>query len=374
MSKKLLSVFSVLLMAMMVLSACSSAAPVATEAASSAPATEAAVVTEAPAAATEAAAEAPAKDDMMTIVIIPKLVHEFYNMVLDGANDAVMELAAQGKQVNIIWSAPTTADSAEQANKLEAAIALQPDVIAISVIDGELVKPLMEQAKAQGIKVIAFDTNFEGSPADSFVGVSLDGQKNSGRQAADLLVKLIGKDTGKIAMLTGSPDAENHKLFSSGFEERMAEAYPGFEIVARQADNDDKEKATSLTEAILAQYPDLDGIFGGDGSAGTGAAVAVKSAVEAGQVQPDQVKIVEYCLMNDSATMMREGLVQGLVDYPPYWIGYYATMSAAADYFDGVALQDVNLVFGEVTLDNMDTYLDEYNAARAEEGLDYWNK
>jgi ABC-type sugar transport system substrate-binding protein len=356
MTKKLSVFLTVMLGFLMLLSACAPAASVATQAATSAP------------------AAATTKDDSLTVVIIPKLVHEFYNMVYDGANTAVKELAAQGKQVNIIWSAPTTADSAEQANKLEAAIALKPDVIAISVIDGELVKPLMEQAKAQGIKVIAFDTNFEGSPANSFVGVSLEGQKQSGRQAADLLVKLIGKDTGKIAMLTGSPDAENHKLFSGGFEEQMAAKYPGFEIVTKQADNDDKEKATSLTEAILAQYPDIDGIFGGDGSAGTGAAVAVKSAVAAGQIKADQVKIIEYCLMNDSATMMREGYIQGLVDYPPYWIGYYTTMSAAADYFDNIPLKDVLLVFGEVTRDNMDTYLADYNAARAKEGLEYWKK
>ena len=354
MATRFFKIFAVMLVFVMFISACAPAAPAATEAPAEAATTE--------------------KDDTLTIVIIPKLVHEFYNMVYDGANTAVKELAAEGKQVNIIWSAPTTADSAEQANKLEAAIALKPDVIAISVIDGELVKPLMVQAQEMGIKVIAFDTNFEGSPADSFVGVSLDGQEQSGRQAADLLVKLIGKDSGKVAMLTGSPDAENHKLFSGGFEERMTEAYPNFEIVTRQADNDDKEKATSLTEAILAQYPDLDGIFGGDGSAGTGAAVAVKSAIDAGHIQADQVKIVEYCLMNDSAEMMREGYVQGLVDYPPYWIGYYTTMSAAADYFDGIPLQDVALVFGEVTIDNMDTYLDEYAAARVEEGLEYWKK
>src|SRR3990172_8907580 len=127
MSKKLFAVFAILLTLSMILSACSSATPVATQ---------------------ESTTKA---DDSLTVVIIPKLVHEFYNMVYDGANTAVKELAAQGKQVNIIWSAPTTADSAEQVNKLEAAIALKPDVIAISVIDGELVKPLMEQAKAQGI-------------------------------------------------------------------------------------------------------------------------------------------------------------------------------------------------------------------------------
>jgi len=309
-----------------------------------------------------------------TIVFIPKLVHEWYNVVLDGANKAVKELAAEGKKVNIIWSAPTAADSAQQTEKLEAAIAQKPDAIAIAVIDGKMCKPIMEKAKSQGIKVIAFDTDFEGSPAEAFVGCSLEAQKKSGEMGADLLVKLIGKDSGKIAMLTGSPDAENHKLFSGGFADRMAKAYPNFKIVTKQADNDDKEKATSLTESILAQYPDIDGIFGGDGSAGLGAAIAVEAAVQAGHIKAGQVKIVQYALMDESKKMMKEGYIQGLVDYPPYWIGYYTTMIASANKFDGKKLQNIILPFGIVTKDNVDTYLDEYAAARAKEGLAYWEK
>jgi len=319
-------------------------------------------------------ASGDATGETMKIVLIPKLVHEFYNLVLDGANRAVEELKAKGKNVEVVWSAPTAADTVQQTEKLEAAVALKPDYIGIAVIDGESCKPLMEQAKAQGVKVIAFDTDFEGSPADSFVGCSLDAQYESGAMAADALVKLIGKDSGKLAMLTGSPDAENHIQFSGGFRDRIKEKYPNYTIVTEQADNDDKEKATQLTESILAQYPDIDGIFGGDGSAGVGAAIAVKAAVEAGQIPEGQVKISNYCLMKDPEEMLRAGYLSVIIDYPPYWIGYYTVMAAAADYFDNIPLQDVNLVFGEVTLDNVDTYMDDYVAARAAEGIEYWNK
>ena len=103
-----------------------------------APATEAA-----PVAPTAAVAESPAGDAAtagdkeITIVLIPKLVHEFYNYVLDGANQAVEELAAQGYKVNVIWNAPSSADVVEQTEKLEAAIALKPDYIGIAVINGE---------------------------------------------------------------------------------------------------------------------------------------------------------------------------------------------------------------------------------------------
>lgn len=307
-----------------------------------------------------------------TVVIIPKLVHEFYNLFLDGANQAVDELSKEGKEVEVIWSAPTTADVVEQTEKLEAAIAMNPDYIVISVIDGESCKPLMEQAQAAGIKVIAADTNFDGSPADAFVGCSTDAQYESGKMAADQLVKMIGKDTGKVAMLIGSPDAENHILFSGGFRDQMKEKYPGYEIVTEQADNDNKEKATELTEAILAQYPDIDGIFGGDGSAGVGAAIALESAVKAGQIKDGQVYISNYCLMADPEAALRSGYLSCIIDYSPYWIGYYATEIAAAEKFDGIPLQDVDMEFAIVTEENLDSY--DYGALMEEKNIEYWKQ
>jgi ribose transport system substrate-binding protein len=328
----------------------------------------------APQASVAATQAATTDKGTMKIVLIPKLVHEFYNLVLDGANKAVEELKAEGKNVEVTWSAPTAADTVQQTEKLEAAVALKPNYIGIAVINGESCKPLLQQAESQGIKTIAFDTNFDGSPCESFVGCSLDAQYQSGAMAADALVKLIGKDSGKLAMLTGSPDAENHKQFSGGFRDRIKSQYPGYTIVTEQADNDDKEKATQLTEAILAQYPDIDGIFGGDGSAGVGASIALKAAVEAGQIPEGQVKISNYCLMKDPEAALRSGYLSVIIDYPPYWIGYYTVMAAAADYFDGVKLQDVPLVFGEVTMDNVDTYLQDYLTARASEGIEYWKK
>lgn len=315
----------------------------------------------------------PSGSEEMTIVIIPKLVHEFYNYVLDGANQAVAEMAQDGKKINVVWSAPSAADVVEQTEKLEAAIALKPDYIAIAVIDGSSVKSLLDQAQAQGIKVIAFDTDFEGSNADAFVGASLDAQFNSGKQVADQLVKMCGKDSGKIAMLTGSPDAENHILFSGGFRERIKEAHPGFEIVTEQADNDDKGKATELTEAILAQYPDVDIIFGGNGSAGVGAAIAVEAAVNAGQIQKGQVFISNYCLMADPQASMEAGWLSCIIDYSPYYEGFYATMIAAQEFFNGVPIRNIDIPFGIVTMDNLSSYSAEYRQICIDNGAEYWN-
>ena len=100
----------------------------------------------------------------MTIVLIPKLVHEFYNYVLDGANQAVSELEAQGYKVNVVWSAPTAADVTEQTEKLEAAIALNPDYIGIAVINGESVKPILESAQSKGCLLYTSDAADEVVP------------------------------------------------------------------------------------------------------------------------------------------------------------------------------------------------------------------
>ena len=327
----------------------------------------------APAEGASESAAVPVGDEM-TIVLIPKLVHEFYNYVQEGANQAVKELEAQGYKVNVVWSAPTAADVTEQTQKLESAISLNPDYIGIAVINGESVKPMLESAQQNGIKVIAFDTDYEGSTADSFVGASLDAQYHSGEQAADILVKQTGKTEGKVAMLTGSPDAENHKLFSGGFRDRIQAEYPGFEIETEQADNDDKEKATQLTEAILAQYPDVDIIFGGDGSAGVGAGIALQAAIDTGRVEKDQVKISTYCLTADPQASLEAGQISAIIDYSPYYEGYYTVMSAAQEFFNGIELQGVDIPFGIVTMENLDTYSDEYRQICIDSGAEYWNK
>jgi len=312
-------------------------------------------------------------DKTYNIVYIPKSIHEFYNLVKEGVDKGITELEAKGVKVNLTWSASQKADPAAQADLLEAAIATKPDAIAIAVIDGDLCKDLMQKAIDQGIVVIGFDTDFTGSPRQACVGAGMDNQYKCGQQMADMIVEAMGTDTAKIALLTGSPSAENHKIIVQGFQDRVKEAYPNLNIVSTQADNDSLETATSITESIFSQYPDIKGIVGVTSSDGLGAAKAYQTAVASGQFKVGDVKIIDKTLTAEKRDdMIPNGFEYGVMDCPPVMIGYYSIMMLNAYLTDGTAFQDVYLPYEKVTAENVTTFTTDYQAAAAD--MEYWNK
>ena len=307
------------------------------------------------------------------VVFIPKSIHEFYNIIRTGVDDAIADLAEEGITINLTWSAAAKADSSEQARLLESAISLQPDAIAIAVIDGDMCKDLMQQALDMGISVIAFDTDFEGSPRQACVGAGMDNQRLCGSQAVDMLVEGMGTDSAQIAVLSGSPTAENHQIILEGFTERVEADFPNLEIVTIQADNDDLETATRITENIFAQYPDIQGIFGVTSSNGLGACKAYQAAIASGQFELGDVTIIDKTLTEEKRTdMIPTGYMYGVLDSPPYIMGYYAVQMINAYLTDGIPYQDIEMPYREATAENLDTFTDNYLEEFAD--LEYWNQ
>jgi ribose transport system substrate-binding protein len=230
---------------------------------------------------TEAAAESAAAEKELYFVYVPKLVHPWYEDVKKGMEQAIAELAQQGINIKYEWDAPPEGDVVQWTQRLEAAIAKKPDVLAVSCLDADAGKPLIEEAVAQGIPVVGFDTPCPGSPLTTFVGHEVYTQ--DGADMANILAEALG-GKGKVAILMGSPGAANHKQRVEGFKQTMAEKYPDIEIVAEEYDNDDLERAVNLTASILQAHPDLNGIFGANATAPIGAGQAIVEAGKKGEV------------------------------------------------------------------------------------------
>ena len=169
-------------------------------------------------------------------VFVPKLIHPWYDDVEKGAADAMAELEMLGYDITYDWDAPNDADVVMQTQRLESAIAKEPDVLFVSCLDVDANKPLIQEAVDAGIPVISYDTPCTGTAAMSFVG----------RYDYE----------GEVAILAGSPGALNHKQRVAGFKKAM-EAYPDITIVAEEFDNDDVERAANLTASILQANPNL---------------------------------------------------------------------------------------------------------------------
>lgn len=259
---------------------------------------------------------APKSKKSYTFVFVPKLVHPWYQDVIDGMNQAVKEFAERGIKINTIWNAPSQADVAMHTQKIEASIAKRPDGIAVSSLDPTANTPVLKEAIRRGIPTICFDNDAEKSGRAAFVGHPKN--EPDGRDMADALAEAIGYE-GEVAVLIGSLGSLQHGQRVAGFKERIAEKYPKIKIVADLVDNDDLEKAIRLSTDALKAHPNLKGFYGANASAPVGAAKAVEAAGKAGKVfvvgQDDLPDMVRY---------MRKGIVYAMDVQRPYDMGYWS--------------------------------------------------
>ncbi len=243
------------------------------------------------------------------LVFIPKLVHEWYEEVKIGIDQAVAELAEQGITVKYTWDAPADAIVTDQIAKIEAAAAKKPDGISIAIIDAAATTTVINELIGYGINISTFDCDAVDSNRLYYCGHSKNYE--DGLEMADRMAQALGEE-GEVAVLAGTLSAINHQERVQGFIDGIAK-YPNMKIVDKQADEDSIEVALSVTEGYLATYPNLKGIFGCNAASPIGAARAVTDAGKAGKIvicgmaeDQEAMKYVKdgtiYCTLRQAVT------------------------------------------------------------------------
>lgn len=249
----------------------------------------------------------------LTFVFIPKVIHPWYDVVAQGAQFAVEELAKQGIEVEVIWDQPPQADVADQNQRIEANIGRAPDGLAVACLDQATNVQLLGEAVEAGLNVMTFNSFC--SEDFPFVG-----QRNSYQDGYDLgmyLAEYLG-GTGEVGILSGSLTATDHVERIKGFKDALAQ-YPDMQIVFEQPDNDVLEEAVTLTENALQANPNIKGLFGSNASNPIGAARAVANAGLSGQVA-----IVGMDDLPEAVEFVCDGTITALKAQRQWDIGYWA--------------------------------------------------
>ncbi|WP_299447863.1 sugar ABC transporter substrate-binding protein [uncultured Phycicoccus sp.] len=165
-------------------------------------------------------------------------------------------------------------DAAKQQQQAEAAITQGVDVLVLDAVDGKSAVTIVQNAKAQGIPVIAYDRFVAGS--DYYV--SFDNQKVGELQGQGLVdaMKANGDDSGDIVMINGSPTDANAADFKAGAHSVLDTS--GYTIKAEYDTPDwSPDKAQSWMEGQIGTVKgNLVGVYAAnDGTAG-GAIAALK--------------------------------------------------------------------------------------------------
>lgn len=255
--------------------------------------------------------------DSYRFVIIPKVVHPWFDKVNDGAQMAAAAIEAQtGATVEIIYSAPQSADVVQQNQILESSIATRPDGIAIDLLDPAGNRASLEDAQAQEIPLTLFDSVPPEGMAIPYIGSDFCEQA---KIASRRLVELLNEE-GQVAIMMGVPSAPNHSIRAECHREVFAE-YPGIEVVAEGIDNDDIQIAQQQAAAIMQAHPDLDGWVASDAAGPVGIGQAIVEAGKQGEVQ-----LVGLDNLDEMLDLIRDGVADSSSASQPELQGYWSVL------------------------------------------------
>lgn len=270
------------------------------------------------------ATPAPADGKKLKIALVPKLIGvPYFNAAEVGAKQAAEDLG-----VELIYTAPTQPDAAQQVKVIEDLIAQKVDVIAVAPNDPAALTPVLKRAKEQGIKIMDWDTTADPSVIE--ISVQQIDNEVFGRTMVDKLVEKMGTDTGEIVIMTGGLSAANLNTWIGWSEKQVAEKYPGLKIVTDKIASDEKQQvAYQKTLDVVKAYPNLKGILAYSTIAPLGAAQALKE-----KGLQDKIAVVGSALPTDSKPFLDDHSLDSALLWDPGKLGYL-TVALAKDMMDG---------------------------------------
>lgn len=259
---------------------------------------------------------AAAQDKMYIPLISKGFQHQFWQAVKAGADKAGAEFG-----VEVTFEGPDTeAQVDKQMDMLAAALAKKPAAIGFAALDSQAAIPLLKQAQAAGIPVIAFD-----SGVDSDIPAATASTDNlaAAALAADKMAELIG-GAGKVALVVHDQTSRTGIDRRDGFVNEVKAKYPDIEIVDIQYGAGDQLQSTEITKAILTAHPDLKGIFG----ANEGSALGVVNAIK--ETGRKEVVVIGYDSGAAQKAAIMDGTMAGAITQNPVGIGYETVKAAVA--------------------------------------------
>jgi ribose transport system substrate-binding protein len=166
--------------------------------------------------------------------------------------------AAAGVPVIAVTGAGFNAE--QQVLDLERVIAARPDIIVSIPVNPRLEGPVYKKIGRKGIELVLLDLLPRGlrHPRD-YASLVASTNRSNGALAADMLARHLG-GSGRIGVMQLAFAHRVTEERLAGFEQRLADRYPGVRVVSRGEFSTVKE-AYLTAEEMLAADPELAGMY-----------------------------------------------------------------------------------------------------------------
>ena len=239
---------------------------------------------------------------------ISTLNNPFFVTLSEGAESKAAELGATLSVVD------AQDDASKQASDVEDLIQQGVDLILINPVDSEAVASAVEAANGAEIPVITVDRSAESGEVVSHIASD---NVAGGEMAGDYLLSLVGDDA-QVAELEGVPGSSAARERGEGFNTVAADS---LEVVAKQTANFNRAEGLSVMENILQANPEVTGVFAHNDEMALGALEAIEAAGA-------DVTVVGFDATDDAVAAVEEGRLAGTVAQKPEMIGEMAVDTA----------------------------------------------
>ena len=184
-------------------------------------------------------------------------------LVGKAAGNAFFEIAAksfqetveaEGGEVQVVYPETATADA--QIKVLDNLISQDFDAICISANDVNALQAKLEEAMDAGIKVSSFDSAPNKDSREIFVNQA--GTKEVAQALMDAVLDISGGE-GQFAILSATSQSANQNAWIDAMKTIMEgdDKYSKLELVEVAYGDDEPQKSTDQTAALLQNYKDL---------------------------------------------------------------------------------------------------------------------
>lgn len=267
------------------------------------------------------------------VAFVPQITGiPYFNAMEEGGKRAAKEFG-----VEFIYTGPVDANPVDQLQIVQNLVNQGVEAISVSILDASALAPLVDSAKAAGLKLFTSDSDAPKSGRALYVAQATD--EGLGTTLLDELVARVGDDA-TIGFVSGDATASNLNTWISVMQARAKAKYPKLKLLDPQYSGASSDKAAQLAGDLMTAHPDLKGLIAVASSTCPGVGQAIEAAGKVGKVIG-----TGYCSPNTARSYIKSGAMPFTVLWDPAALGYL-TVWAGKQLIDGTPLKASNTVPG----------------------------
>lgn len=180
--------------------------------------------------------------------------------------------------------------------------------MALVALDHPSVRAAIDDLVARGVHVVTLVSDVPTSRRAHYIGID---NPAAGRTAASLMGRFASRSFGQIAVIVGSMALRDHAERHFGFMQVLSREFPHLRLRPVLEGRDDAARNRAIVQRLLAEIPDLVGVYNA-GAGNEGIAAALETSGRA-----RELVWVAHELTPDARRWLLDGVADAIINQDP---------------------------------------------------------